>query len=522
MNAMRLKRTLLLCLLCLTLCLNVAVAADLGRLVIMHTNDVHGCAEGYAKVAALRREWQARGCSVLLLDAGDALQGTALAAADCGATVLELMNAAGYDAMALGNHEFDCGRDRLVNLAHQTARFPLLGANVLEERHGQPLTAGSVIVNREGVKVGVVGLTTARAASMTNPKHVRGLRFAGGEELYALAQRHIDELRGEQCAVVVLLTHMGGEEVRKLLERVHGVDVCVDGHDHQVKAERVNGALLVETGCRLHNVGSLQCVDGAWRETLTATAGVTSADEHVRDLLAARQAELAPQLGQRVGATAYALDGRVERVRSGETNLGDFCADALLWYANRAKALKGERVQAAIVNGGGLRASVPMGVITRGTLVDVMPFRNTLFVAKVKGRVLREMLAAATCRTPEPLGAFPQVAGLAYEVKASVPYVNGERYPRSTYRAPLNANERVVIKVIDGKLFDAEATYTVAMTEFLVNGGDAYGAMVAHRVPAVAIGGTDADALEAYLRRQPDGRVPWQYHAAQGRVSVSR
>ena len=154
-----------------------------------------------------------------------------------------------------------------------------------------------------------------------------------------------------------------------------------------------------------------------------------------------------------------------------ETNLGDFACDAILWAAQQAM---GDQVVAAVTNGGGIRASIKAGDISMNDMKTVFPFGNEVATLTVKGSELLEALEAATCTTPDAIGAFPQVAGIEFTVDTSVPYENGEMYPDSTYYAPAKPGARVTIQTVGGEPFDAEKLYTIATNDFTAAGGDTY------------------------------------------------
>lgn len=529
---MKTKRTLRLVVFLVFLVMHIAAASDLSKLVIIHTNDTHGFDQrakginGMATVSALKKDYEAKGYTVLLLDAGDAIQDNNLVNFSKGKSAIHFMNACGYDAMALGNHEFDYGQDVLAQRVKE-AKFPMLAANIYVTATGKNLVGSTAILNKGNYKIGVVGLTTPSTLTSTNPKNVYGLKFLAGKELYACVQKNVDYLHGQKCDVVLALGHLGSEGNKgssrsdDVAANVKGLDLFIDGHDHQVKNEKINGALVVETGCHTENIGVLKNVNGKWQEELLAYGKFNGEDPIVKKEIDRETANINKYLGQKLGKTKVFLNGnRVPGVRTQETNLGDFCADAFLWQAKQASVLNGV-VDGALTNGGGIRNSISVGDITRGSLHGVMPYNNQLYVIKLKGSVLLEMLEAATCFIPEAMGAFPQVAGITYELDTKKPFVKGKQYPHSTYYAPAEPGNRVKILTVAGKPFNPNKIYAIAVAEFIAAGGDAYGAtQTLAAKERTFLGYLDVQALENYVKEGLKGDVGAQYAKPQGRIIV--
>ena len=376
----------------LALALSIAVfqaigAADFSNLVVIHTNDTHGYDQkadgvyGMAAVAALKQEYEAKGKDVLLVDAGDAIQDHNLVNLSQGATAIAFMNAAGYDAMTLGNHEFDYGQDVTLERAAE-ADFPFLSCNILVDATGKTFVRPYTIVEKGGVTVGIVGITTPETAGATNPKNVYGLTFLDGQDLYDAVQSSVDYLRGAGCDLVVALGHLGSEPFSEghrsddILRHVRGIDLFIDGHDHRVKNYRVDGVLLTATGSHLANIGVVSYADGQWQEQNLPYGAFAKEDEAVKALVDKAAADVQAELSRPIGTAEVMLDGSRPKVRMEETNLGDFIADAVLWQARMATAAEGTTIDGAVVNGGGLRASIPAGAVTQGDVQGVLPYRN--------------------------------------------------------------------------------------------------------------------------------------------------
>ncbi len=460
-----------------------------GHIVILHTNDVHGAIDNYASVAALKDAYEAAGAQVLLMDAGDFSQGSTSVNVSEGATAVELMNMAGYDVATTGNHEFDFGYANLKTLMEQ-AEFPILAANAFTAEGELAMDEANHTFQLGDVTVGVFGLATPETATKAHPAKLEGVTFLAEDELFACAQEQVDELTAAGCDYIICLGHLGidaestGNRSIDLLENVTGIDVFIDGHSHSTQsdiAEETNGTgmvgdtVLTSTGTKLESVGVVDiAADGTIdastlsMEELNATEGFTP-DQDIATRVSEINAQIEEDMGQVIGTSEVDLDGVRENVRASETNLGDLITDAMLWQAGQDN----EEVDAAITNGGGIRASIAAGDITKKSVNDVLPFGNTLYVVELTGAELLEALEASTYCTPEPVGAFPQVAGIEFTINTGAAYDAGENYPGTTYAEPTSIN-RVTILTVGGQAFDADATYTIVTNDFLAAGGDTY------------------------------------------------
>lgn len=455
-----------------------------GHIVILHTNDVHGAIGEYAKVAALKQAYQAAGAYVLLADAGDFIQGDPTVSASQGKTAIELMNLAGYDVAAPGNHEFDYGYPNLKTLAGE-ADFPILAANVRYD-NAAALGDQTTFTTTDSKKIGIFGLDTPETATKAHPDKIKGVSFLAAQEMFDCAQAQVDALKAEGCDYIICLGHLGidaestGNRSIDLLEKVTGIDVFIDGHSHSTLEEikeatngtgKVGDTVLTSTGTKLANVGMVDISpDGTISTSSLATSELTvTPDAKVAARAEEIQKEIDADYGTVFAKTEVALDGEKANVRTGETNLGDLIADAMLWQAG----LLDEGVDAAVTNGGGIRASIAAGDITKKDINTVLPFGNTLYVVKVTGAELLEALEASTYCTPEAIGGFPQVAGIEFTVNTGAQFDTKELYPGSTYGKPASIN-RVMIQTVGGEAFNPEETYTIVTNDFMGAGGDTY------------------------------------------------
>ena len=507
-------------------------AEDLsGSIIILHTNDVHGAIDGYAKAAELKKTYEEMGAYVLLMDAGDFIQGDPTVSTSEGATAVELMNLAGYDVAAPGNHEFDYGYANLKALVSE-ADFPIVAANVLYG--GKAAFNDNVTFTApDGTKIGVFGLDTPETATKAHPAKIKGVTFLADDELFACAQEQVNELEAEGCDIIVCLGHLGiddestGNRSMDLLEEVDGIDLFIDGHSHSDLDDiagavgescMVNDTILTSTGTKFENIGLVVISDGVMEATAIPTADITvKPDGTVADRAAAIQKAVDDEYGAVFAKTEVELNGVKAEVRTGETNLGNLITDALVWGAAEA----GTKVDAAVTNGGGIRASISKGNITKKDINTVLPFGNTLSIVKVTGAELLEALEASTYCTPETIGGFPHVSGIVFTVDTGKVYDQGEQYPGSTYYGPKSI-QRVSIQSVGGKAFDPNATYTIATNDFMAAGGDTYYAFKTASVN-YDLGVPMDEVVMEYVTEELDGVVTAEdYGASEGRITIKK
>ncbi len=504
------------------------VPADLsGKTVILHTNDVHGAIGQYAKVAALKDDFEAAGATVLLVDAGDYSSGDPNVSVSKGAAAIELMNAVGYDYATLGNHEFDYGWDVLqANL--EDADFTVL-TDILY--NGNTAFDGSALVNLEaaGLKLGFFGLTTPETATKAHPGKTKGVTWPAEEHMMATAQTAVNALKANGADLVIGLTHLGtdGENVpnssRDLYEAVTGIDFIIDGHSHTVMTKGEGGEPIQSTGTQLVNVGVI-VVDNATKtiesNCLFDLADYTKEVEAVKAISDRVAAEVEAEYGATFAVSEVELLGANKIARYHETNLGDLVADALLWFVKDggmdAITVPADRV-ISLTNGGGIRADIKTGDITKKAVNTVLPFGNTVKVIYVTGAELLEALEAST--RSFPMGGFPQVSGIKFTIDDAKQYNQGEMYPNSTYYAPKTI-ERVTIENINGKDFDPEAVYAVITNDFLADGGDTYYAFAASDAKFDTSIPMDEVVMD-YIKKELGGVVTAEkYGEPAGRITI--
>ena len=507
-----------------------AADADLaGKTVVLHTNDVHGQVDLYAKVAALKKDYEAKGADVILVDAGDYAQGTPYVSDSQGKTAIELMNAAGYDVVTRGNHEFDYGYANLQTIM-KDAKFKVV-CNI--KYNGKlAFDASYVVETKGGLKVGFLGLTTPETSTKAHPAKIKGVTFMAQNALYSFATQEAADLKAGGSDVVIALTHLGVDPESKpnrstdLYANAKGIDFIIDGHSHTKMTEGENGEPIQSTETKLKYVGVV-VIDNATKKIesneLIQLDGYANEDADTKAAADAIITDVDARLGAVFAKSEVELNGKRDPgVRTQETNLGDLITDALLWYATKDGKLDvpADHI-VAVTNGGGIRASIKAGDITMKDINTVLPFGNTVAVVYISGEKLLESLEAATQSAPTALGGFPQIAGINLSLCTGAAYdKQDETYPGgSTYYGPKSIN-RVTINSINGKPFRAKDTYAVVTNDFMAAGGDVYYAFASS--PKIVDTGTPMDeALVEFIKVKLNGVIGKEYENAQGRLNMA-
>ena len=421
------------------------------EVTILYTNDVHTYIDKqapqltYAAIAALKQSYQNAGKKVLLVDAGDHVQGTAYGSMDQGASIIELMNAAGYDAATPGNHEFDYGMDRAKELMRD-ADFPYLSCNWVDLRTNLRVLPEIKVFVRGGVRIAFVGITTPETFTKSTPAYFMNkaqtkyiydiLGGEDGQKLYSAVQKAVDKAK---CLadVVIGLGHLGVDPSsspwtsEEVIAHTTGFDAFIDGHSHTVMENKqvadASGRMvtLTQTGSYFANVGVMTIAsDGTISTRLVST--YDQEDVAVAAEQAAWVNTVDDMLGEKIAVADtkfYITDPATgkRRIRSGETNLGDFVADGIYTYFNEVEQL---HCDIAIMNGGGIRSDEDAGYWTFKTCKQVSPFGNVACLMSVTGKQIQDALEFAARfagAEGKENGGFLQVAGATYEIHTDIP-----------------------------------------------------------------------------------------------------
>ena len=464
-------------------------APDLtGMTVILHSNDVHGALDGYAYMASLKKQYEAAGADVIVVDAGDFTQGNPYVSLSKGHSAIDLMNAAGYDLVTLGNHEFDFGYAQLMeNL--KDAKFKAICANVYLKGTTDPILEPSTIIEtKSGLKVGFFGMDTPETATKVNPALITEIDFSTFDQLYEVAQKAIDGL--SDADVVIGLCHLGidaeaavnGYRSTDLLAHVKGVDFVIDGHSHTTMTIGENGEPIQSTGTKFKAIGAI-VIDNKTKtiiDNYLHPVAYLSADEEVAAMAAEIMGSVDETYGAPFATSEVLLNGdRDPGNRTEETNLGDLVTDAMVWSVarNGLEKVEPENI-VGVTNGGGIRAPINIGDVSMKDINTVLPFGNTVAVIYVTGEQLLEALEASTFCTPKAIGGYPQTSGIKWTIDTTKEYDKGDVYltisgGESSYFAPASI-KRVTIESINDKPFDPKATYAVVTNNFCAVGGDTY------------------------------------------------
>ena len=459
--------------------------AETVKITVIHTNDTHSrligtnTEIGFAKIATLIKEAKEANPNTLVLDAGDTLHGMPIVNISKGENAIKVLEAAGYDYMTLGNHDFNYGKERLFEL-RDMSQVGMLSANIVDE-NGEYIFTPYVIEEVGDVKVGIYGLSTPDTVILTNPNNVVGLVFKDPIEV---SKEMVEELE-DKTDVIIALAHLGLDESstltsKALAQEVEGIDLIIDGHSHSMleAGQLENNTLIVQTKNYGQNLGYVDIeilegeVTGITARLLAAadTADVVP-DPDLQKIIEDIEAANAEVFNEVIATTDVYLDGVRENVRTKETNLGNLSADA-------ARAATGADI--AFVNGGGIREDIPVGDITKGKIAAIFPFGNTIEVKKITGADLKAMLEWSVSDYPAAKGAFLQVSGLEF-----------------SFDPAKEAGSKVVEILVGGEAFDEAKEYTVAINDFMSTGGDGYAMLADYDV--LAIYGTYEEIIIDYL-----------------------
>lgn len=572
-------------------------------IVVLYTNDVHCGVDdniGYAGLALYKKEMLAQTPYVALVDGGDAIQGAPIGTLSDGGYLIDIMNKIGYDFAVPGNHEFDYGMPRFLELAGKL-NCGYYSSNFMDLRTGSAVFAPYKMFTYGNTKVAFVGATTPESFTKSTPTYFQdgnGTYIYGfcenesGQKLYTQIQASVDQAKAEGAEIVVLVGHLGENGTTdqwtsdNVIKNTAGIDAVIDGHSHEVYNKYVKNkdgkdVLLTQTGTKLKNIGKLTIkTDGTMTSEMvskvpegvvTSTYTVKKGDSLSRiakkelgsydryqeiynsnrnvlkdpNVLAVGSQLVIPAKSA-VTADGKAIDYDTDRyikaiqsqynetlktvlgrtdteltindpatgnraVRSGETNLGDLCADAY-------RVVLGAEI--GLSNGGGVRASIKPGNITYNDTLTVFPFGNMGCVAEVKGQQIKDALEMASKNYPKESGGFLQVSGLTYTINSQTP--SSVQVDEKGNFLKVNGAYRVSDIMVGGTPLDVTKTYTVASHNYMLkSGGDGMTMFKGSKIIRDEVI-TDVDLLSSYIRNQLGGNVGSDYAnpAGQGRITT--
>lgn len=514
-----------------TCCLPCDCRAADKNIIILHTNDIHcGINDniGLAELVHYKKELSKKS-EVLLIDAGDAIQGAPIGMLTQGEAMINLMNASGYDFAVPGNHEFDYGMNRFLQLANKL-HCGYYSSNLIDLRTDELVLPAYKIIDTAGIRIAFIGVTTPETLTSSTPAYFQDVsgkfiygfaESANGQKLYRQVQKNIDLVRSKGAEYVFLVAHLGLNGTAKryssaeVIRHTHGLNGVLDGHSHEqiggVLLEDCQGSpvLLGQTGTKMQKIGQLEIkTDGSINYQLISDIGAK--DLSVQKLIDKEQAAYDKLLQQPVGETEKAICASdpvsgIRLVRSRECSLGDFVADA---YRNVLDS------DAAVVNGGSLRKNLPQGVLTYNDILQSLPFGNECAVIKVTGQQLLDALEMGAAKLPQESGGFLQVSGISYIVDSTLPSTVVKDMKGNFLRVA--GAYRVQNVKINGKPLDLSKTYTLGGTVYTLRlGGD--GMSMFQNAPLVKQTGlSETDVVLEYLQNFLNAKIVNKYTAAEG------
>ncbi|MBP5199545.1 MAG: bifunctional metallophosphatase/5'-nucleotidase, partial [Schwartzia sp.] len=489
------------------------------------------------RLSQYKKDLKKQGLAVLLADAGDAVQGAPIGKLSKGESIVNIMNAIGYDFLIPGNHEFDYGMEQFFKLnALQKTKYA--SCNFTDLRTGKLCLSPYKVVSAGGHKIAFVGVTTPETLATSTPKYFqdeKGKFIYGfsedesGAKIYAAIQKAVDAAKAEGAEYVIIVGHLGvNGSIPKwssitIAENTRGVTAIIDGHSHEqfehlmAKNKDGNDVLITQTGTKMQTVGKLVIHDdGTMTSTLEKDDTLPAPDPKILKVIEKENKKFEPILKQTVGEALVDLCERdpatgQRRVRSQETNMGDFVADAFRAVLN---------TDVALVNGGSLRNTIKKGVFTYQDVLTAFPFGNMRSAGEVTGQTILDALELSAMNLPDENGGFLQVSGMSYTIDATIPSTV-ELDAHGSFVA-VHGDRRVKDVMIGGKPIDPEKNYTVGGTTYVLKDGG--NGMVMFKGAKLLDDGsmTDADMIMEYVQNHKNAKIGEEYAnwQGQGRITI--
>ncbi len=513
----------------------VAYAADGEEIIILFENDVHCSVVGYAKLAALKEELSASADYVGVVSSGDFVQGGSLGVVSKGEYIVNLMNLVGYDATALGNHEFDYKIERLHELS-KLLDATVVCSNFKNINEDNPVFEPYTIVSYGETDIAYIGITTPDTITSSSPAQFKNdadeyIYSFSGDNLYETVQKYIDAAEKDGADYIIALSHLGSENVyeqwsvQTLIKNTTGLDAVLDGHSHStvenliISDKEGNEVTFASTGTTFANIGKLTISGGEIKTQLIPAETYDKTDDEVMSYISQINEEYA-KLGERkIGVSEVNLttvDQSGNRIiRNAETNLGDLCADAY-------RVITGADI--GMVNGGGIRTNIDAGDVTFNEILGVFPFGNKTCVSEVTGQQVIDMLEFGLIVYPEENGSFQHVSGITFDFD-----------PQIEHSIKLNENQEFVsiegarrvsnVKVLDKetgeyKPIEPLGKYTLASHSYLLMEYGGGATMFKESTLLADTGILDVELLENYITENLNGVIGTEYAESQNRINV--
>ena len=503
---------------------------------VLYENDVHCAVDGYAKFAALRNEKRSVSPYVTTVSSGDFIQGSTIGAFTQGKSIINIMNAVGYDYVLPGNHEFDYGVPNLLECTKSLSATTVC-CNFCTTASPEPIFTPYAIKEYGKVKVAYIGISTPATISTSTPTFFTDdkgnyIYDFHGQDLAQYVQRYVDKARSEGAHYVVALTHLGLDEADvytspKFVAATTGIDVLLDAHSHSVLPDTVmynkegKPVLVTSTGTKFQYMGVLTLdKQGTFHSQLVSTERYTPIDEKVRQVVDQENKQVEDLKKRVIGQTPFdiiTLGENGERLsRREETTMGDLLTDIIRQQA---------QADVAILNGGGLRTNIKAGEFTYADIYEVSPFGNTLVTATLTGQQLLDALEVGMCKLPEYNGSFTQVSGMKFTVNpsvvANIQWDNNGFFTGIAEGSPRRVSDLQILDRTTGQYRPVapDRTYTIAANNYLLlnKGGEA---MLAECTDVRDTGTTLVDIMCSHITKQFKGTIPDNYAKPDGRINI--
>ncbi len=501
-------------------------------IVVLYENDVHCEIDGYSKLSAMKKELLGSYDHVGVVSCGDFVQGGTIGAVSKGEYIINLMNKVGYDAITLGNHEFDYRLLRLVEL-NALSETKFLSCNFTDISGNKAYFDPYTIVSYGNTRIAYIGITTPSTINSSNPAQFKNdndefIYTFNESKIYDIVQQNINAVKEEGADYVIALSHIGYDETESLsditdiIENTDGFDVVLDAHSHSVIEEKIikdksgDNVLLSSTGTKFEYIGKLTVTEDGLDTELIKTENYEKRDEEIDSYINEIKESYAELGNRKVGEIIFDLnthDGDNRLVRNNETALGNLCSDAL-------RAISGADI--GFVNGGGLRAPIEAGEITFNDIYSVFPFNNQVVTAEISGQILLDMLEMAVMSYPNEDGSFPHMSGVIFSVDTSIP--SSVNVDENGFFTSVDGEYRVYnVNIFDKasgtyKSLKLDGTYTMAgFNYFLIDFGGGM-SMLKDAIILDEEGVLDVEMLEAYISDYLGGVIGEEYSKPQGRI----
>ena len=504
------------------------------EIIILYENDVHGAVDGYAKISELRNELSLNeNLNVGIVSIGDFIQGDSLSTISKGEYIVNIMNLVGYDAVALGNHEFDYKIPRLLELTKMMKTKPIC-ANFKKIKTKKIIFDSYKIVKYGNKKIGFIGITTPSTTTISSPTQFfdenNNLLYSfSDEDFFEVVQKNIDSVKRKGVDYVVVLSHLGSEFVLEkwssleLIKNTSGIDVVLDGHSHSVIENEIvkdkdgNDVVLSSTGTKFENIGKLTLSsDGKIKTELIPTKDITLIDEKVFDYISQIREENFILGEVVIGTSEVKLITHDENgkrlIRNTETNIGDFCADAF-------RLVTGSDI--GVINGGGIRSGHTQGEITLNSLLSIFPFNNTVCAAEVSGQDILDFLELSIMYYPKEYGSFQHISGMKFTFDSTIP--SSVKLDEHENFVAIEGNRRVLeVEILnDEGIYEKlipEKKYTISSHNYLLLDNGSGATMFDDSKIIVNNGMLDVEMLEIYITEFLNGKIGSEYSESQNRI----